>query len=217
MPPRRCVIIGDVIGSKSVEDRGALKARIDDGVALVNEELSNRLVAPFQPLKGVDEIGGVLADLRGAYHAVRVLTEAVHPVEIRFAIVWGDVDIGGDGDDVTEMDGPAFHDADDELARLGDRDRYVAVVVDRPAKDWLERLLSNQFELLLILKHELTERQMEILRVYREVRRLAPVASEFDVTVQSISNTLKRARAQPMLDIEADLDVAVEQFAESIT
>lgn len=217
MPPRRCVIIGDVIGSKSVEDRGALKARIDDGVALVNEELSNRLVAPFQPLKGVDEIGGVLADLRGAYHAVRVLTEAVHPVEIRFAIVWGDVDIGGDGDDVTEMDGPAFHDADDELAKLGDRDRYVAVVVDRPAKDWLERLLSNQFELLLILKHELTERQMEILRVYREVRRLAPVASEFDVTVQSISNTLKRARAQPMLDIEADLDVAVEQFAESIT
>lgn len=217
MPPRRCVIIGDVIGSKSVEDRGALKARIDDGVALVNEELSNRLVAPFQPLKGVDEIGGVLADLRGAYHAVRVLTEAVHPVEIRFAIVWGDVDIGGEGDDVTEMDGPAFHDADDALARLGDRDRYVAVVVDRPAKDWLERLLSNQFELLLILKHELTERQMEILRVYREVRRLAPVASEFDVTVQSISNTLKRARAQPMLDIEADLDVAVEQFAESIT
>jgi predicted DNA-binding protein YlxM (UPF0122 family) len=182
----------------------------------VNEELSNRLVAPFQSLKGVDEIGGVLGDLRGAYHAIRVLTEAVHPVEIRFAIAWGDVDIVGADDDVTEMDGAAFHDADDALARLRDRNRYISVVVDRPEQDWLVRLLSNQFELLLILKHELTERQMEILRAYREARRLSPVAGEYGVTVQSISTTLKRAMAQPMLDIEAELEVAEERFAESM-
>ena len=216
MPSRRCVIIGDVVGSKSVADRVALKDRITDGVELVNEALSNRLTAPFTTLKGVDEIGGVLTDLRGSYQAIRVLTEVVHPVEVRFAITWGVIDIAEEGGDITEMDGPAFHNADDALARLRDRDRYVAIVVDQLEQEWLVRLVSNQFELLLMSKHELTERQMEILRAYRDVRTLKPVANEFDVSVQSISNTLKRARAHPMLDIEADLEVAVERVAESI-
>jgi len=87
------VIVGDVVDSRAVEDREALHGRLESGMERANDAVGDRLVAPFTTLKGVDEVGGVLTDPGRAYHAVRELTDAIHPTAIRFAVVWGDVDV----------------------------------------------------------------------------------------------------------------------------
>lgn len=71
MSHRACVVVGDVVRSRSVEDRERLREALLDGLDRVNAALSDRLLAPFATLKGVDELGGVLNGLAGVERALR--------------------------------------------------------------------------------------------------------------------------------------------------
>jgi len=135
-------------------------------------------------------VGGVLTDPGRAYHAVRELTDAIHPTAIRFAVVWGDVDVGADADDVARMDGPAFHEADDLLGDVERADRYVSLSVDRTDK-WLVDP-TNQIDLVCMWKAGWTARQMEVARRYRDLGEMAAV-----VTTASTSPSSRSPRRWP--------------------
>ena len=211
MTTRHCVVIGDVIGSRDVADRATLRKLIDDGVERVNDELADRLLAPFATLKGVDEVGGVLASVEGAYRAVRLLTEAIHPTAMRVAIVYGPVDVGIDTNDVAEMDGPAFHRADDALRGLDER--LVALSVE-DAISWQVDLVEAEMELLSRWKEAWTPRQAEVVRTYREERTMGAAADRLEISVQSVSKTLKRAQAATIIEVEETLETALSHLAE---
>jgi len=211
MTRRRCVIVGDVVDSRAVEDREALHYSLESGMERANDAAGDRLVAPFTTLKGVDEVGGVLTDPGRAYHAVRELTDAVHPTGIRFAVVWGDVDVGTDADDVARMDGPAFHEADDLLGEVERADRYVGLSVDG-TDEWLVDLLTNQVDLVCMWKAGWTARQMEVAKEYRDLGEMAAVADRLDVSVQSVSQTLARADAVTIMGVERDLQTAMAEL-----
>jgi hypothetical protein len=211
MTRRRCVVVGDVVESRAVEDREALHGRLESGMERANEAVGDRLVAPFTTLKGVDEVGGVLADPGRAYQAVRELTDAIHPTSIRFAVVWGRVDVGTDADDVARMDGPAFHEADDLLGAVERADRYVGLSV-AGTDEWLVDLLTNQADLICMWKAGWTGRQMEVARLYRELGTMAAVSDRLDVSVQSVSQTLGRAEAATIMGMERDLQTAMAEL-----
>jgi len=232
---RRCVVVGDVVASRQVEDRESLRDVLTDGIERTNEDLAREhedgLVAPFATLKGVDEVGGVLRTLAGSYRAVRTLVEAIHPAEIRFAVVWGEVDVGVGDPDVARQDGPAFHRADELLAELAESDRYVGLELQdgpatparRPSEgtagggtDPCVRTIGNQMDLLCAWKAEWTERQTEVVRQYRGAETMAEVADRLGVTVQTVSKTLGRASAERILAIEDDLQVAVAHLAAEV-
>ncbi|WEL22100.1 SatD family protein [Halorhabdus sp. BNX81] len=213
MTTRRCVVIGDVIGSREVDDRTALRDRLETGLEAVNDALADRLVAPFATLKGVDEVGGVLESPEGAYRALQLLTEAIHPTTMRVAIVHGSVDIGANTGDVAEMDGPAFHTADDALGRLDERERLVALSFEE-AHSWQVGLIEAQMELLSMWKEAWTPRQAEVVRTYRDAATMGAAAKRLGVSVQSVSKTLKRARAVTIIEIEETLETALSHLAE---
>ncbi|MFC6756264.1 hypothetical protein ACFQER_05590 [Halomicroarcula sp. GCM10025894] len=58
MNGRRCVVVGEVLEPRSVNDREALRASLEAGIERANEALREQLVAPFSVLRGVEEIGG---------------------------------------------------------------------------------------------------------------------------------------------------------------
>lgn len=216
MTSRRCIIIGDVVGSRSVADREGLRERLQRGIERTNGHLEDRLVAPFTTLKGVDEVGGVLTDPGAAYRPLREIAEAVHPTAIRFAVVWGRIDIGAASDDVSEMDGPAFHEADQLLADLEDDGRAVALSIP-PTKRWLVDLLAGQIHLLFAWKQEWTPNQAEVVWQYRECESMNAVAERRDVSVQAVSQTLGRAKAKTILSIESDLETAMSELWGNLT
>lgn len=215
MTVRRCVVIGDVIDSRAVEDRTAFRDVLADAITRTNDTIGDELAAPFAALKGVDEIGGVLETPAGSYRAIRTLTEALHPTAIRFAVVWGDVDIGVDEPDVARQDGPAFHRADDLLETITREDRYVGVDVPGAPEPYVTTV-GNQMDLLCLWKSEWTERQAEVVRAYRVEGTVTAVAERFDVTVQAVSKILARANAKRILAIEADLDSAIDYLAREV-
>lgn len=213
MTTRCCVVIGDVIGSREVDDRTALRNRLEAGLEAVNDALADRLVAPFATLKGVDEVGGVLESPEGAYRALQLLTEAIHPTTMRVAIVHGSVDVGADTGDVAEMDGPAFHTADEALALAESSERLVALSVE-DAHSWQVDMIEAQMELLSMWKEAWTPRQTEVVRTYRDAATMRAAADRLDISVQSVSKTLKRARAATIIEIEETLETALSHLAE---
>ncbi len=211
-----CVVTGDVVGSRSVADREALRERLEAGVAAANEELGDRIVAPFAILKGVDEVAGVLADPDGVDRAIRALGEAIHPTEMRFAVVRGTVDVGVESGVVAEMDGPAFHRADELLETVARESRYVGLdlALDEGCDPVVVDLLEGLCDLLLAWKGEWTERQAELVVKYRDADSMTAVAEAEGVTVQVVSKTLGRAGAETVLRTERRIARAFESLAE---
>lgn len=213
MTTRCCVVVGDVVGSRSVADREALRADLEAGVRATNDELEDRLVAPFAILKGVDEVAGVLADPAGADRALWTLAEAIHPTTMRFALVQGEVDVGRDTGNVAEMDGPAFHEADEILDAVAADDRHAGLSFEDADEPVVVELLEGLVNLLLAWKSEWTERQAELVGGYREAESMTALARAEEVTVQVVSKTLARAGAQTVLRTESGIARGFEYLA----
>lgn len=192
----------------SVEDRKAVRTSLDEGIARANEALREQLVAPFSVLRGVEEIGGVLTGPERSYRALQEITEAVLPFGMRFAVVYGQIDIGLATESVSRMDGPAFREADRLLAELSTDERAVAFA-DPDVEPWTRTLLADQIQLLYILKRAWTAHQAELVRAYRREESMQAIADERDVSVQTVSQTLARANAKLVMSVESNLEAAL--------
>jgi hypothetical protein len=204
MVERGCVVVGDVVHSRDVVDREALRRDLSDGIEAVNRRVEGSSIAAFAALKGVDEVGGVLETPARSYRAMCEIAESIHPTEIRFAVVQGTVDLGVETGTVAEMDGPAFHEADELLSSLAEAGRYVGLSLD--GDRWGPTLLRDLQDLLFAWKYEWTPDQAEVVRQYRRLDSMDAVAARRGVTVQAVSQMLGRARAGQVLAIEADID-----------
>ncbi|MHB9288917.1 SatD family protein [Halobacteriales archaeon Cl-PHB] len=213
MATTACVVTGDVVGSRSVDDREALRERLERGVAAANDALADDLLAPFAILKGVDEVAGVLASAAGVDRALQALGEAIHPTEMRFAVVRGTVDVGADSGVVSQMDGPAFHRADELLETLATEDRYVGLDLGAEADSITVDLLEGLCDLLCAWKGEWTERQADLVGKYRQAESMTAVADAEGVTVQVVSKTLGRAGAETVLRTERRIGRGFDSLA----
>ena len=84
-------VIGDVVGSRRVEDRATLHDRLSDALALVNER--DRPLVPLRITVG-DEYQGGFATLGGALAATLRLRLLVHPAfDLRHGIGWGPITV----------------------------------------------------------------------------------------------------------------------------
>jgi SatD family (SatD) len=113
-------LIGDVVGSRAVGDRGELHGRLTKAVDAANQELS-----PVTPLRITigDEFQGTFPTVGAAIHAALWLrVELLPEADLRHGIGWGGVSVLEDAPRVE--DGPgwwAARRAIDEVKEMGDR------------------------------------------------------------------------------------------------
>lgn len=188
---RPYVVLGDIVGSRDVPERTRLRGKLNTALAGANDECEDHVGAWFTPLKGVDEFGGTLTDRDAVYDIVRGIQEGLHPYVARYAVVRGEVDVNPDSTDVSTMDGPAFHRADELLTALTSEGGRFIVETGTPAGD---DLATAAGDLALAVREDWTERQAEIVRAYRHHGTQVGVAERFDVSKQAVSKTLKAAR-----------------------
>lgn len=205
----RYVLLGDVVGSRDIEDRAAFRRTLVDACDVANETCGSDLDAPFELLKGIDEFGGVLTSPAPVYDVVDEFAAAVRPHEIRFAVAAGEIDVAPDSGDVTRMDGPVFHRADELLADLADSPFRFAMDLDERADSdddgWADALgdaLADEINLLLFRKREWTDRQREVVALYEEHGSQREVAEALGVSQPAVSRALDRAMWKPLREIE---------------
>jgi DNA-binding transcriptional LysR family regulator len=199
---QRYVLLGDVVASRQVDDREQFGRRLADACAAVSDAHGDAFDAPLEPLKGVDEIGGVLTGPAVLYDVLDGLRERLHPQEIRVAVAAGEVDVGADTGEVARMDGPAFHRADELLAGLAGSPLRVALDLDAAP---LDDAIADEVNLLFRLKADWTDHQRRVVDAYRTTGSQSAAAGELGVSQAAVSQALSRADYATVREIETRL------------
>lgn len=209
MVQKHCVVLGDVVNSREISDRGMFQKTLQSALDAINEAFDDTLYAPFTILKGIDEIGGVLTSVRPLVAIQRQLARALHPQQIRLAAVVGEIDVNGTTGDVSAMDGEAFARADAVLAELEAVDLTFELEGTRPL---LDGLISDQINLLDLFREGWTERQVEIASKYEEFDTQKQVAQSLGISPQAVSNALSKTEGAKIVRIEQRLSRTIEQY-----
>lgn len=214
MPKRQFVVLGDVVGSRDVHDREALRDDLSDALATVNDDHDEAIRAPFTMLKGVDEIGGVLKDLSVLYDVVRTVYMTTYPTTVRFVGALGEVDVSADADSVAEMDGPVFHRADDMLETIADDGRLFNLDTGDPFADVL---VGNYVNLCLMVMNAWTPKEVEILREYERRGTQTAVAEALGVTQQRVSKAIRETDWDVFSRMESDLNEILDVYDDLVS
>lgn len=205
----RYVVLGDVIQSREIDDRESFRATLSEACESVNRQFGDDVDAPFRLLKGVDELGAVLASAANVYEMVKTLFDALYPHRLRVAVVLGEIDVGGGTGVVSEMDGPAFHRADGLLDQLEASELLFEMQTGR---DRFDLAVSDEINLLLARRQQWTDRQHEIIRRYEQYENQYEVADELDITQQAVSSTLQQTSWSMLRQVEERLGRVLEEY-----
>ncbi|SEW18679.1 SatD family protein [Halobacterium jilantaiense] len=184
------VVVGDVVGSRAIDDRDTFGRALDDALATVNHQYAGSVRADVVTVKGVDEVAGVLDHPRDVYGVVKTVHDEIHPDQVRFGVAHGAIDVNPDSADVTTMDGPAFHHANELLEWVERRGSLFAFEGRYPAVDGL---VSSTVNLILTLREDWTDPQFEAVRARERASSQQEAADQLDIGQQTVSDRLQRA------------------------
>jgi hypothetical protein len=196
------VVLGDLIGSRKVEDRKNFEIKLKKAIATIVERYQHEWVAPLAFEKGIDEIGAVIKNRAALYNIIADVNNAIAPQQIRFVAYKGKIDLGLKERDITAMDGEAFHSAAAMMQELKASGMILKCNTTDPLFD---KALENQVNAISILKENWTERQREIFNLYKELNNQAEAAKRLQITQQAISNALQQIDAFKIIDLEKNI------------
>ena len=204
-------VIGDLVKSRGLVDRGSVQDRLRSTLDEINEREADGLMAPFRITQG-DEFQGLLkskASLssfwwtfqeRMRLHAMTRFGIGVGPVATAFRSEPG------------EMDGPCFHAARAAI-RWGHRKRSNLVFRFHGQEEAGEALsrLSDLVDKTVV---GWTDVQWETVGLLRELGSQIKVAERRGVTHQSVGDVLTSSLGGECLDAWLGLEQLVSQFSQ---
>lgn len=188
-PYDRYVVLSDVVGSRRIEDRESFESQLTNAFDTLNRTHEASLAVPLSRMKGIDEFGCVIENLSAIPEIISTLLNHTHPVGVRFGIASGEIDVGISEDTVAEMDGPAFHRANQILQAVETDGLYVGLDTDTA----YDGLASAALNFLSLHRMALSKRQVETILAYESSGTQSEAADELGVSQQAVSNTLQMA------------------------
>lgn len=198
-------LIGDVVGSRELDDRAEMQRRLEDLMEALNHRFWDGgdpgvgLAAPMRLTAG-DEIQALLRVPEPAVEIVVTIADALYPVEV----VWG-LGMGALTTDLVEdvalVDGPCFHHARAAVEDAANRGTWLqARGFPAPFSD----ALSALFRLMGAVRARWKPAQMRYVRSARD-RPQTEVAQMHGVDESTVSKALQAARFR---DVETGEEAA---------
>ncbi len=183
-----CVVIGDIVKSKQISNRKRVQTKFKESIEIINEKFKKEIVSNFLVTLG-DEFQGVLKDSVMSYEIILKMEELMHPTNFVFGIGIGTITT-----DISEvalgMDGPAFHNARASLEEAKiDREHIYYKGFNKTQDISINTILS----LLYIIKNLWTERQLEIVKLYRQEGIHQKVADRLKISQPAVAQALSAA------------------------
>lgn len=218
MSEKRYVIMGDVISSRKIPNRDVFNLRLFEACNKVNNQFKQDIFAQFKILKGVDEIGAVLLTISNVYNIITEIQSLLYPQQIRFVVVYDDIDVGTASKDILKMDiarmdGPAFHKASDLLWSLKKEKLIFNIFI--PDKI-MENSISSIINLLNIIKRDWSENQIKVIDAYKIFENQKSVAQRLEISQQAVSNAIKRAKWKEIKQVEEKLEYILKAYKNDI-
>lgn len=191
-------LIGDLVGSRELEDRAGVQRSLLDVLEALNAELSpNALAAPLALSRG-DEVQGLLAGPEAAVQIVVGIGDRLYPA----SMAWG-LGAGGlatdPGREVSVLDGPCFHRARSALEAAREEGAWLRVRGFPPPHD---EVLDALFRLMGAVRSRWTETQVTYIRGVRDALQ-KEVARRAGVSKSTVSQVLQNARFKEVREAES--------------
>lgn len=199
------VIVGDLVGSRSISGREVVSHRIKSIIDRINEDFKKEFYAPLTLTLGMDELSGVLKRENMSYRICRLINEQVHPYLFRFAIAKGAVDVGVSSKDARKMDGPAFHTSASMIQHAKRENLYYCFNLGSRDKE-LDSLLNGLANILHLLRSSWTEHQRHVVELYEKLQSQKAVARKMEITQQAVSDALIQAHWKELNRAEITID-----------
>lgn len=207
------VLLGDVVASRQIKDRDGFQRALQDLCEDINHAYAKDIYAPFKTLKGLDEIGGVLSDMSNIYNIIILISEHLHPCQMRCALVFDYVDTALESKDVSKMDGPAFHKA---AQAVNDLKKTALLFSLFSADEILDRALQGEINLMLFIRDERTLKQRQIIKEYERLKNQQDVAKKLGISQQYVSLVLSHSQWKMLKDLEDELNMSLQRYQDRI-
>jgi len=209
--PECCVILADIVGSKTANDnRSAFQSHLKSLAASLNIIAGSDVLSPFQTREG-DALRGVLSSARHVVELLWSFDAQAISVPLSVGIGWGRLTFFTSFPD--DVDGPAFHNARQAVTLASDDSklgpRFSGFDNDSAR---CENVIQAIASLLSTQRNEWTAKQREVAVLLRRGESQVAIAKALHVTPQNINNHIKNMQWQPYQFAEAQLQKTLEAF-----
>ncbi len=209
MDKKFVTIVGDVIGSAKIKNRNRYGRKLAHSVEATNKKFEDKLFAKCMVVKG-DEIAGVLKNIETTYDVMREIQEHMLPFKIRFAAVFGKLDVALETRNASQIDGVAFKRADSYLEKLKTKARQTVRNTKKPfdyfyfdlGQKSLDREITTIANLTAIIKYSHWKGKKDIIDSYEKLGKQKAVAQKQHITQQAVSKALRGAHWKEIRDAE---------------
>ena len=181
-------VIGDIIGSRKVDDRAGLQRQLNTGLADVNRQYAKQIASEYLLTIG-DEFQGLLRTSKDLDRILASLRVAVHPVDLRFGIGVGGL-VTPLREQAIGMDGPSFQRAREAIERAKERSTQIEVECGEahPGFEIYSLLFSG-------MRRSWTERQRQIIDLSMSGMEGVEIARLLEISQPAVSQHLRAAGA----------------------
>ncbi|MBP2622463.1 SatD family protein [Streptococcus oricebi] len=190
-------LIGDIIDSKKIADRGQAQEKLLSLMDELNQKYQNWLVSPFTVTTG-DEFQALLKPNEALFEMIDYLSLAFEPYQIRFGIGLGQMSTQINPKQSIGSDGPAYWRAREAINQIHAKNDYgsnhLAVCLPDQATS---QLVNSILAAASFIKGKWTQAQTEILAslldqgIYREKFSNKEVASLLGVSPSALNKRVK--------------------------
>lgn len=212
--PNRFAVLGDIQGSKALDDRPAIQSALQSALRDAERHVGG-LVSPLQ-ITGGDEFKGLLSSGRAALDLAAFIAERLAPVRILFGIGHGVLQVGAPGDLPGTMDGPVFHRARDALDEAKRRDHWLVLRgVGGRYGETVEGIVNAAYALTGKTRARWTATQRRYIRLVGEADTQKQAAARAGVSPSTISESLRSADWREVAELEERMKRLLDRFTET--
>lgn len=195
-------LIGDIRGSRELEDRHEVQEEFHELVAYLNEHVpASSIASPFTVTTG-DEFQVLLMDATGAVRAAVSASDQFHPARLRFGIGRGELETEVNTERAIGMDGPCFHRAREAINAASEDEAWLRVA---GWSEGIDQHVNMMFDLMQCVREDWTDRQAQFARALREEGTQKRVAERYEVSKSTVSESLSAGHVHEVRSAEASL------------
>jgi hypothetical protein len=203
-------LIGDIRGSRELEDREGVQEEFKRVVDSLNDHVPADAVASAFTVTTGDEFQVLVTDATAAVGAAVAASDRFHPARLRFGVGRGRLDTALNPNQAIGMDGPCFHRARSAIKAARTDGAWVRV---DGWSDAIDAHVNAMFDLVQCVREDWTDRQAEFARALAREGTQKAVASTYDVSKSTVSESLSAGHVQEVRAAETALAALLDESA----